>query len=192
MDSADAVIIGGGAIGASTLYHLRRLGVDNVTLLERDTLSSGSTSKSAGGIRCQFSDELNIRMALRSLDEFEHFEERTGAQIDFHQNGYLFLDPDVPRSRRLPNRNPASALARSRIQRTDRLGRPRHRPADQSRGTRRSSVLSARRPRNAGGRRLRLCVQLGRRDPSRVCGDRDPGQRRPDRCRRHCPGPNRN
>jgi sarcosine oxidase, subunit beta len=63
----------------------------NVILLERDALSSGSTSKSAGGIRCQFADELNIRIALRSLDEFEHFEELTGAQIDFRQTGYLFL-----------------------------------------------------------------------------------------------------
>ena len=91
MESADVVIIGGGAIGASTLHHLRRLGVEDVVLLERDALSSGSTSKSAGGIRCQFADELNIRIALRSLDEFEHFEERTGAQIDFRQTGYLFL-----------------------------------------------------------------------------------------------------
>jgi sarcosine oxidase subunit beta len=56
-------------------------------LLERDALASGSTSKSAGGIRAQFGDELNIRIALRSLDEFESFAE----EISFRQHGYLFL-----------------------------------------------------------------------------------------------------
>jgi sarcosine oxidase subunit beta len=89
--SADVVVVGGGALGASTAFHLRRLGVDDVALLERDTLASGSTSKSAGGIRAQFADELNIRISLRSLDEFERFEELTGVDIAFRQHGYLFL-----------------------------------------------------------------------------------------------------
>ena len=80
-------MIGGGALGAATAYHLRRLGVQDVVLLERDALASGSTSKSAGGIRAQFADELNIRIALRSLDEFESFAE----EISFRQHGYLFL-----------------------------------------------------------------------------------------------------
>jgi sarcosine oxidase subunit beta len=90
--------VGGGALGASAAFHLRRLGVRDVVLLERDALASGSTSKSAGGIRAQFADELNVRIALRSLEEFEHFEELTGAEISFRQHGYLFLldnDDDV-------------------------------------------------------------------------------------------------
>jgi glycine/D-amino acid oxidase-like deaminating enzyme len=89
--NADVVVIGGGALGASTSFHLRQLGVGNVVLVERDTLASGSTSKSAGGIRAQFADELNIRIALRSLEEFERFEELTGVDIAFRQDGYLFL-----------------------------------------------------------------------------------------------------
>ena len=80
-------MIGGGALGAATAYHLRRLGVQDVVLLERDALASGSTSKSAGGIRAQFADELNIRIALRSLAEFESFAD----EIAFRQHGYLFL-----------------------------------------------------------------------------------------------------
>jgi sarcosine oxidase, subunit beta len=84
---ADVVVIGGGALGAATAFHLRRLGVSDVVLLERDALGSGSTSKAAGGIRAQFADELNIRVALRSLDEFESFAE----EISFRQHGYLFL-----------------------------------------------------------------------------------------------------
>ena len=89
--SADAVVVGGGALGASAAFHLRRLGVRDVVLLERDALASGSTSKAAGGIRTQFADELNVRIALRSLEEFERFAELTGADIAFRQHGYLFL-----------------------------------------------------------------------------------------------------
>ena len=74
VSSADVVVIGGGALGASCAWHLRELGVDDVVLVERDTLASGSTSKSAGGIRAQFADELNIRIALRSMAEFERMD----------------------------------------------------------------------------------------------------------------------
>jgi sarcosine oxidase subunit beta len=90
-ETAEVVIIGGGAMGASTAYHLTELGITNVVLVERETLGSGSTSKAAGGIRTQFADELNVRIALRSLGEFESFEERLGVDIDFRQHGYLFL-----------------------------------------------------------------------------------------------------
>jgi sarcosine oxidase subunit beta len=91
MESAEVVIVGGGAMGASVAYHLTELGITDVVLLERDTLGSGSTSKSAGGIRAQFADELNIRIALRSIDEFASFRDRLDAEIDFEQSGYLFL-----------------------------------------------------------------------------------------------------
>jgi len=86
VDSAEVVVVGGGALGASVAWHLRELGLTDVVLLERDTLGSGSTRASAGGIRTQFADELNIRIALRSLDEFERMD-----GIDLRQHGYLFL-----------------------------------------------------------------------------------------------------
>jgi len=90
-ETSEVVIVGGGAMGAATAFHLARLGITDVLLLERDALASGSTSKAAGGIRAQFADELNVRIALRSLDEFERFEELTGAEISFRRHGYLFL-----------------------------------------------------------------------------------------------------
>jgi sarcosine oxidase subunit beta len=86
VESREVVIVGGGAMGASVAWHLRELGVDGAVLLERDSLASGSTSRSAGGIRAQFSDELNIRIALRALAEFERMD-----GIDFRRYGYLFL-----------------------------------------------------------------------------------------------------
>jgi sarcosine oxidase subunit beta len=90
-ESAEVVIVGGGALGASAAFHLAAMGITDVVLIERDTIGSGSTSKAAGGIRTQFADELNIRIALRSLAEFESFEERVGVDIGFRQHGYLFL-----------------------------------------------------------------------------------------------------
>jgi sarcosine oxidase subunit beta len=101
-ESASVVIVGGGAMGTSTAYHLAELGVTDVVLCERATLGSGSTSKAAGGIRAQFADELNIRIALLSLVEFRNFKDRVGVDIDFRQTGYLFLldsDEDVARFR---------------------------------------------------------------------------------------------
>ena len=56
---AEAVVVGGGAVGTSVAFHLAEAGVDTC-LLERDALSSGSTSRAAGGVRTQFSDPLNV------------------------------------------------------------------------------------------------------------------------------------
>jgi sarcosine oxidase subunit beta len=94
---ADVVVIGGGAMGASTAFHLATGGVPDVVVLERETLASGSTSRSAGGARLQFADELNVRLSLRSLAEFERWDALIGEhvgfvpEIAFRQVGYLFL-----------------------------------------------------------------------------------------------------
>ena len=93
-DRAEVVIIGGGVMGASAAFHLAEAGVTDVLLIEADQLSCGSTSKSAGGVRLQFSDEINIALALRSMDAFERFGERPGADIGLQQVGYLFLLTD--------------------------------------------------------------------------------------------------
>lgn len=89
--SADVVVIGGGAIGASTLCQLTEHGITDVVLVEREALASGSTGKAAGGIRLQFADELNVRIMLRSVPVFEAFTERYGIDIALRQPGYLFL-----------------------------------------------------------------------------------------------------
>ena len=90
--TADVVIIGGGCMGASTAFHLSKLGVTDVVLLERDTmLGTGSTGRNAGGVRHQFSSEANVRFSIESIAFFERFEEEVGSPIDLHQDGYLFL-----------------------------------------------------------------------------------------------------
>src|SRR5437867_4370629 len=90
--SADVVIVGGGCMGASVAYHLSRRGVTNVVLLEREKLlATGSTGRNAGGVRHQFSNAANIRLSLESIALLERFKEEVGHEIDFHQDGYLFL-----------------------------------------------------------------------------------------------------
>ncbi|WP_031059523.1 MULTISPECIES: NAD(P)/FAD-dependent oxidoreductase [Streptomyces] len=89
--TAEVVVIGGGVMGTGIARHLVRAGVRDVVLVERDELASGSTSKAAGGVRAQFSDELNIRLGARSLEAFGRFEEETGQDIGLHRVGYLFL-----------------------------------------------------------------------------------------------------
>ena len=87
---AEVVVVGGGAVGTSIAFHLAEAGVD-VCLLERDSLSSGSTSRAAGGVRTQFSDPLNIAIGKRAVEAFSDFGNRPGGDIDFRQVGYLFL-----------------------------------------------------------------------------------------------------
>jgi sarcosine oxidase subunit beta len=88
---AEVVIVGGGVMGTSIAFHLAEAGVTDVLLLEQNELGSGSTSKAAGGIRANFSDELNIALGARSLEAFARFGERPGQEIDLHRVGYLFL-----------------------------------------------------------------------------------------------------
>jgi sarcosine oxidase subunit beta len=97
-DQAEVVVIGGGVIGTSIAFHLAEAGVRDVVVVERNDLGSGSTCKAAGGVRAQFSDELNIRLGARSIELFQRFPQRPGQEIDLHQVGYLFLlssDDDV-------------------------------------------------------------------------------------------------
>ena len=94
--SADIVIIGAGAIGASIAYHLARRGARDVVVLERDQVGAGSTSKAAGGIRVQFATRVEVEFSLRGLAFFRRFEDEMGVPCDFHQEGYLFVVTDEP------------------------------------------------------------------------------------------------
>ncbi|HUS18822.1 MAG TPA: FAD-dependent oxidoreductase, partial [Terriglobales bacterium] len=88
----DVVIIGGGIVGSSIAWHLTDAGCKGVVVLEREKhQGKGSTGKSMGGVRAQFSTPVNIRMSLYSIPFYADFEERTGHESGYRPQGYLFL-----------------------------------------------------------------------------------------------------
>ena len=91
MRTADVAIIGGGIVGSSIAYHLVAAGCKNVLVIERETSpGKGSTGKSMGGVRAQFSTPVNIQMSLYSIPFYASFEERLGYPCDYRPQGYLF------------------------------------------------------------------------------------------------------
>src|ERR1700742_1053777 len=91
-NTAEVVIIGGGIVGLSIAYHLAKRGMTDVVVLEKENMcGTGSTGRCAGGFRHQFSTEVNIKLSLLSVKKLEEFSAEMDQQIDFHQDGYLFL-----------------------------------------------------------------------------------------------------
>ncbi|MFZ2493283.1 MAG: FAD-binding oxidoreductase [Thermoanaerobaculia bacterium] len=92
MANFDLIIIGGGIIGGSTLYHLNELGYKGrVLVLEReDALSKGSTALSAGGFRNIWTTPINMRLTSYSIKKLKTFQDDLKFPIGFDQRGYLF------------------------------------------------------------------------------------------------------
>jgi sarcosine oxidase subunit beta len=90
-ETADVVIIGSGIVGSSIAYHLAQAGCTNVLVVEREAhQGKGSTGKSMGGVRAQFSTPVNIQMSKYSIDFFAKFDEVVGHPADYRAHGYLF------------------------------------------------------------------------------------------------------
>jgi sarcosine oxidase subunit beta len=89
--NAEVVIIGGGIVGTAVAYNLAKMGVKDVIIVERDTLNSGSTGRCAGGIRQQWSEPGNVRLARASIAIFKKFKETMGRDIQLVPGGYLLV-----------------------------------------------------------------------------------------------------
>lgn len=85
----DIVVVGGGSTGTSIVFHLAKLGVEDVLLLEKEYIASGTTGKSSAIIRQHYSNEFTAKMALESLRFFQNFQSRVGGPCDFRNTGFL-------------------------------------------------------------------------------------------------------
>ncbi|SLN13448.1 4-methylaminobutanoate oxidase (formaldehyde-forming) [Roseovarius litorisediminis] len=98
---AQAVVIGGGVIGCSILYHLTKLGWTDVVLLERNELTSGSTWHAAANIH-GLHDSANIsRLQHYTMNLYNSLEEETGQSCGVFQPGSLYLAQTEAREHQL-------------------------------------------------------------------------------------------
>ena len=88
---AKAVIIGGGVVGCSILYHLAKFGWKDVVLLERDELTSGSSWHAAGQIHTISSDPNISRLQSYTIDLYKEIEELSGHSVGLHITGGFYL-----------------------------------------------------------------------------------------------------
>ncbi len=93
METADVVVVGAGILGTSVAYHLTRRDPHlKVLILEREKAPcTGSTPLSAGGIRAQFTTEVNIALSRYAIDFYERMAAELSCEFTFEQEGYLFL-----------------------------------------------------------------------------------------------------
>ena len=90
-DQARVVVIGGGIVGCSVLYHLAKLGWSDVVLVEKTELTAGSTWHAAGLLPL-FNMSYSVgQLHKYSIDLYQQLEEETGQAVSFHRTGNLRL-----------------------------------------------------------------------------------------------------
>ena len=107
---ASVIVIGGGIMGCSTLYHLAKMGVTDAILLERNALTSGTTWHSAAQVRALRNSRNLTRMIQYSVQLYSQLERETGQSVGWIQKGSLSIatNPD-----RLTHIKRQEALARA-------------------------------------------------------------------------------
>src|SRR6185369_14910375 len=78
-------------MGLAIAYHLARLGVGEVTVVDRSYLCGGASGRNGGGVRAQWSSEANIRLMQESIRMCRDFASEMKINVWFRQGGYLFL-----------------------------------------------------------------------------------------------------
>lgn len=90
-NSADVVIVGGGVVGCSIAYHLTKLGITDVVLLERKQLTSGTTWHAAGLVGQLRGSQNMTRLAKYTAELYQELEAETGQATGFKQNGSISI-----------------------------------------------------------------------------------------------------
>ncbi|MBA3287950.1 MAG: GcvT family protein [Acidimicrobiia bacterium] len=95
--SAQVVVIGGGVVGASVLFHLTEAGWTDVVLVERKELTAGSTWHSAGGMHTLNGDPNVSKLQQYTIELYQQIEARSGQNCSIHLPGGLMLADDRER-----------------------------------------------------------------------------------------------
>src|SRR6201992_3178462 len=89
--AAKVVVVGGGVVGASVLFHLTKAGWKDVLLIERDELTSGSTSQAAGGMHTVNGDPNVAKLQQYTINLYKELEQISGQSCGLHITGGLVL-----------------------------------------------------------------------------------------------------
>lgn len=90
--SAEVVVVGAGAIGASVAWHLAAIGLTDVLVLDRGKgPGEGSTGRATGGFRAQFGTLVNVRLSLLAREKLRRFGEEVGGDVGYRPCGYLWV-----------------------------------------------------------------------------------------------------
>jgi sarcosine oxidase subunit beta len=102
MRTADAVVVGGGTVGAWCAYFLRQAGLDRVVLVEKGFVGQGASSRAAGIVRMQGGTPEAVRLGVWSREFYLRQRDEIGTDSGFTEQGYLlpcFTDADVAAAR---------------------------------------------------------------------------------------------
>ena len=89
--TAEVIVVGGGVIGCSIAFHLTRLGVKDVLVLEKGTVAGQASGRSGALVRMHYANEPEATLALAALPWFERWNELVGGDCGFVPTGFLQL-----------------------------------------------------------------------------------------------------
>jgi sarcosine oxidase subunit beta len=99
--SAEVAIIGAGVMGLAIAYNLAARGVKRIVVLDAHHLAWGASGRNGGGVRQQWSTEMNIRLMQESIEICAHFAEKMRINVWMRRGGYLFLARSAAAAERL-------------------------------------------------------------------------------------------
>ena len=96
-DACDVLVVGAGIMGLATAYQLARMGAGRIVIVDRSYLCSGASGRNGGGVRAQWSSEINIELMKRSLELCDDFATEMGINVWLRRDGYLFVARNAER-----------------------------------------------------------------------------------------------
>jgi sarcosine oxidase subunit beta len=97
----DVFIVGAGIMGLSIAYQLARRGLTDVVVVDKSYLAGGASGRNGGGVRMQWSSEMNVRLMRESIELCKGFAKELGVNVWLRQGGYLFLAKSDDERRRM-------------------------------------------------------------------------------------------